>query len=32
MKALTLVGIAFTLLLTIAIAVGEPAPKDHAQS
>ena len=32
MKALTLVGIAFTLLLPIAIAVAEPAAKDHAQS
>jgi hypothetical protein len=32
MKALTLVGIAFTLLLPTAIAVAEPAAKDHAQS
>jgi hypothetical protein len=32
MKALTLVGIAFTLLLPIAIAVAESAAKDHAQS
>src|SRR6058998_2543757 len=32
MKALTLVGIAFTLLLPITIAVAEPAAKDHAQS
>ena len=32
MKALTLVGIAFTLLLPIAIAVAERAAKDHAQS
>ena len=32
MKALTLVGIAFTLLLPIAIAVAEPAAKDPAQS
>src|SRR6266705_3338513 len=32
MKALTLVGIAFTLLLPITIAVAELAAKDHAQS
>jgi hypothetical protein len=32
MKALTLVGIVFTLLLPIPIAVAEPAAKDPAQS
>jgi hypothetical protein len=32
MKALALVGVAFTLLLPIAIAVAEPAAKDPAHS
>ncbi len=32
MKALTLVGIAFTLLVPIAITIAEPAARDHAQS
>jgi hypothetical protein len=32
MKALALVGVAFTLLLPIAIAVAEPGAKDPAHS
>jgi len=32
MKALTLVGIAFTLLVPVAIAVAEPAAREHVQS